>query len=140
MKTIVETLIEAGEFNALVTAVKGAFLLGSLMGPGPFTLLAPTDDAFAKLPPGAFEALFEERAHLAAVVMYHIVPGKIMARDFMSVNSAPTAQGEMLEIKASERSTAVNDAQIVQADIECSNGVIHVIDTVLLPAAQKMAA
>jgi uncharacterized surface protein with fasciclin (FAS1) repeats len=131
---IVDTAI-AGKFNTLVAAVKAAGLVDTLKGPGPFTVFAPTDEAFAKLPEGALENLLkpENKAKLQSVLTYHVVPGKVMSRDIVKLNSAKTSQGSSINIKAVNNGVMVNDAQIVKADIAASNGVIHVIDKVILP-------
>jgi uncharacterized surface protein with fasciclin (FAS1) repeats len=131
---IVDTAI-AGNFNTLVAAVKAAGLVDTLKGPGPFTVFAPTDEAFAKLPAGALEDLLkpENKAKLQSVLTYHVVPGKVMSRDAKKLNSAKTAEGSTIKIKASDNGVMVNDARVVKADIAASNGVIHVIDKVILP-------
>ena len=131
---IVDTAI-AGQFNTLVAAVKAAGLVDTLKGPGPFTVFAPTDEAFAKLPEGVLENLLkpENKAKLQSVLTYHVVPGKVMSRDAVKLNSAKTAQGSSINIKAMDNGLMVNDAHVVKADIEASNGVIHVIDKVILP-------
>ena len=131
---IVDTAI-AGKFNTLVAAVKAAGLVDTLKGPGPFTVFAPTDEAFAKLPEGALEDLLkpENKAKLQSVLTYHVVPGKVMSRDAVKLNSAKTAQGSSIKIKAMDNGVMVNDAHVVKADIAASNGVIHVIDKVILP-------
>ncbi len=129
---IVDTAVAAGNFNTLVTAVKAAGLVETLKGPGPFTLFAPTDEAFAKLPAGALDALLKDKAKLTAVLTYHVVPGKVMAGDAAKLNSAKTVQGQSLSIDASS-GVAVDGAKVVKADIATSNGVIHVIDTVVMP-------
>jgi len=131
---IVDTAI-AGKFNTLVVAVKAAGLVDTLKGPGPFTVFAPTDEAFAKLPEGALEDLLkpENKAKLQSVLTYHVVPGKVMSRDAVKLNSAKSAQGSSIKIKAMDNGLMVNDAHVVKADIAASNGVIHVIDMVILP-------
>ena len=125
----------AGKFNTLVAAVKAAGLVDTLKGPGPFTVFAPTDEAFAKLPEGTLEDLLkpENKAKLQSVLTYHVVPGKVMSRDAAKLNSAKTAQGSSIKIKATDNGVMVNDAHVVKADIAASNGVIHVIDKVILP-------
>ena len=131
---IVDTAI-AGKFNTLVAAVKAAGLVDTLKGPGPFTVFAPTDEAFAKLPAGALEDLLkpENKAKLQSVLTYHVVPGKVMSRDVVKLESAKTAEGNTIKIKAIDDSVMVNDAHVVKTDIAASNGVIHVIDKVILP-------
>ena len=131
---IVDTAI-AGKFNTLVAAVKAAGLVDTLKGPGPFTVFAPTDEAFAKLPSGALEELMkpENKAKLKSVLTYHVVPGKVMSRDVVKLESATTAEGNTIKVTASDNGVMVNDAHVVKADIAASNGVIHVIDKVILP-------
>ena len=131
---IVDTAI-AGKFNTLVAAVKAAGLVDTLKGPGPFTVFAPTDEAFATLPEGALENLLkpENKAKLQNVLTYHVVPGKVMSSDAAKLNSAKTAQGSSINIKATDNGVMVNDARVLKADIPASNGVIHVIDKVILP-------
>ncbi len=132
-KDIVDTAIAAGSFNTLVTAVKAAGLLDTLKGEGPFTVFAPTDDAFAKLPEGTVEGLLKDPAKLRAILNYHVVAGKVMAADVVNLESATTVQGQDISVKTSGASVMINDANVVKTDIMCSNGVIHVIDTVILP-------
>jgi uncharacterized surface protein with fasciclin (FAS1) repeats len=131
---IVDTAI-AGKFNTLVAAVKAAGLVDTLKGPGPFTVFAPTDEAFAKLPAGTLEDLLkpENKAKLQSVLTYHVVPGKVMSSDVVKLDSAKSAEGSTIRIKATDNGVMVNDAHIVKADIAASNGVIHVIDKVILP-------
>jgi uncharacterized surface protein with fasciclin (FAS1) repeats len=132
-KDIVDTAVGAGSFKTLVTAVKAAGLVDTLKGEGPFTVFAPTDEAFAKLPKGTVEALLKDKEKLTAILTYHVVPGKVMAKDVMGLSEAKTANGQSLSIKAENGAVMVDNAKVVQADIPCSNGVIHVIDTVVLP-------
>ncbi len=132
-KDIVDTAVGAGSFSTLVTAVKAAGLVETLKGDGPFTVFAPTDAAFAKLPKGTVEALLQDKEKLAAILTYHVVPGKVMAVDVANITSATTANGQALSINAENGAVMVDNATVVQADIQCSNGVIHVIDTVVLP-------
>jgi uncharacterized surface protein with fasciclin (FAS1) repeats len=129
---IVDTAVAAGSFNTLATALKAAGLIETLKGPGPFTVFAPTDAAFAKLPAGALEGLLADKAKLTAVLTYHVVAGKVMAADAAKLTSAKTVQGTDLKIDATNGVT-INGAKVIQADIIASNGVIHVIDTVLMP-------
>lgn len=131
---IVETAVKAGSFKTLVAAVKAAGLVDTLKGKGPFTVFAPTDEAFAKLPAGTVETLLkpENKDKLVAILTYHVVPGKVLAADVVKLDSAKTVLGRPIEIDATE-GVKINDAQVVKTDIECGNGVIHVIDTVLLP-------
>jgi uncharacterized surface protein with fasciclin (FAS1) repeats len=132
MKNIVETAIEAGQFTTLVAAVKAAGLVETLSGKGPFTVFAPNDAAFAKLPKGTVEGLLKDKAKLTAVLTYHVVPGKVMSSDLKNGMMVKTVQGENLTINTT-MGPMVNDAKIVQADIVTKNGVIHAIDTVLMP-------
>ena len=131
-KDIVDTAIAAGSFNTLVAAVKAAGLVDTLKSPGPFTVFAPTDEAFAKLPAGTVEALLKDKEKLTAILTYHVVSGKLMASDVVSKSSLKTVQGQSLKVSTSG-GPKVNNASIVKTDIEASNGVIHVIDTVVLP-------
>lgn len=131
-KNIVETAVAAGDFNTLVAAVQAAGLVDTLSGPGPFTVFAPTDAAFAKLPAGTVEALLKDPAKLATILTYHVVPGKVMAKDVMGLSSAMTVQGSTIDIDTSN-GVMVDNAKVTATDIETSNGVIHVIDTVLMP-------
>ncbi|HEX4067162.1 MAG TPA: fasciclin domain-containing protein [Acidobacteriaceae bacterium] len=134
-KDIVETAVAAGSFNTLVKAVQAAGLVDTLKGKGPFTVFAPTDEAFAKLPPGTLNTLLqpENKAKLRAILLYHVVPGKVMAKQVMHMTSAKTAEGGRLKFSVVDGKVMVNNAQVIKADIPASNGVIHVIDTVLLP-------
>ncbi len=132
-KSIVETAVAAGKFNTLVTAVKAADLVETLSGPGPFTVFAPTDDAFAALPAGTIESLLQNKDKLQAILTYHVVPGKVMASDVVNLQSAKTANGQMVTIKVNDGVVMVDNAKVVMTDIECTNGVIHVIDAVILP-------
>jgi uncharacterized surface protein with fasciclin (FAS1) repeats len=131
---IVETAV-AGHFNTLVAAVKAAGLVDTLKGPGPFTVFAPTDEAFAKLPPGTLETLLkpENKARLQSILTYHVVPGRVMAQDVMNLNSAKTVEGQTLTIHAMNGGVMVDQAHVTKTDIVASNGVIHVIDAVILP-------
>lgn len=132
---IVDTAVSAGSFNTLVAAVKAAGLVDTLKGPGPFTVFAPTDEAFAKLPAGTVENLLkpENKDQLVAILTYHVVPGKVMAADVVKIKSANTVQGQALKIGVKGANVTVGKANVVKTDIDTSNGVIHVIDTVLLP-------
>ena len=137
MADIVDTAVAAGSFKTLVTAVKAAGLVTTLKGKGPFTVFAPTDDAFAKLPKGTVEGLLKDIPKLKAVLTYHVVPGKVMAADVTKLKTAKTVQGQQIKIDASKwhlhKTVKINDANVVKADIVTDNGVIHVIDKVLLP-------
>jgi uncharacterized surface protein with fasciclin (FAS1) repeats len=136
-KDIVETAIAAGQFKTLVAAVKAAGLVDTLKGKGPFTVFAPTDEAFAKIPREKLEALLKDKQALTAVLTYHVVPGRVMAEDVLKLDAAKTAQGQSLKIAAAGGKVRVNGANVIATDIACSNGVIHVIDTVLLPPVNK---
>jgi len=130
-KDIVDTAIAAGSFKTLVTAVQAAGLVATLKGPGPFTVFAPTDAAFAKIPKADLDALLKDKAKLTAVLTYHVVPGKVMAKD-VKAGKVKSVQGSELTL-ATTGGVTVDKAKVVQADIAASNGVIHVIDTVLMP-------
>jgi uncharacterized surface protein with fasciclin (FAS1) repeats len=134
-KDIVDTAVGAGKFSTLVAAVKAAGLVDTLKGPGPFTVFAPTDEAFAKLPKGTVEDLLkpENKEKLAAILTYHVVPGKVMAADIAGKKTnVKSVQGSELAVDASS-GVKINDATVTTADIATSNGVIHVIDTVVMP-------
>ena len=128
----IQTFIAAGSFNTLVTAVKAADLVDTLKGDGPFTVFAPTDDAFAKIPADKLQALLKDQEALTKVLTYHVGPGKVMARDVIKTDSAKTVQGQSIRISKAD-GVSVDNAKVVKTDIETSNGVIHVIDTVILP-------
>jgi uncharacterized surface protein with fasciclin (FAS1) repeats len=132
MANIVETAISAGTFNTLVAAVKAAGLAETLSAPGPFTVLAPTDEAFAKLPAGTVEGLLKDIPKLTAVLTYHVIAGKFMAADVIKLSAAKTVQGQSVTI-ATINGVKVDGANVVKTDIETDNGVIHVIDSVILP-------
>ncbi len=129
---IVDTAVAAGSFETLVVAVQAAGLVETLKGDGPFTVFAPTDEAFAKIPKDQLDALLADREKLTAVLTYHVVPGKVVAADVAGLKSAKTVQGQSLTIDTSE-GVQVDGARVVQTDIVASNGVIHVIDTVVMP-------
>lgn len=131
-KDIVDTAVSAGSFNTLVTAVQAAGLVDTLKGPGPFTVFAPTDEAFAKIPKDQLDALLKDKEKLRAVLTYHVVPGKVMAKD-VAPGKVATVQGQSLTIGASYGNVTVDQAKVVKTDIVTSNGVIHVIDSVVLP-------
>jgi uncharacterized surface protein with fasciclin (FAS1) repeats len=132
---IVDTAVSAGSFNTLAAALKAAGLAETLKGKGPFTVFAPTDDAFKKLPAGTVEDLLkpENKQKLIAVLTYHVVPGKVKATDVVKLNSAKTVNGKEVKISTANGSVKVDNANVVKTDIMASNGVIHVIDTVILP-------
>ena len=129
---IVDTAVAAGQFQTLVAAVQAAGLVEALKGEGPFTVFAPTDEAFAKLPAGTVDALLKDPEKLGAILKYHVVAGKVTAADVAKIQEARTLQGQTLTIDT-KKGVRIDNAKVMAADIECSNGVIHVIDTVLLP-------
>lgn len=133
-KDIVDTAVAAGQFKTLATALKAAGLVDTLKGAGPFTVFAPTDEAFAKLPKGTVETLLkpENKERLVAILTYHVVAGKVTSADVVKVKQAKTVQGQSVAVDATE-GVKINNAKVVKADIGASNGVIHVIDAVLLP-------
>jgi len=142
MVDIVDTAVSAGNFTTLVSAVQAAELVDTLKSPGPFTVFAPTDDAFAKLPKGTVENLLKDIPRLKSVLTYHVVAGRVMSSDVVKLKTAKTVEGEEVKIDASRwhghKMPKINDAEIIKADIEADNGVIHVIDKVLMPP-MKMA-
>lgn len=135
MSDIVDTAVAADGFETLVAAVKAAGLVETLKGEGPFTVFAPTDEAFAALPEGTLDTLLkpENKDQLVSILTYHVVPGKVMAADVVKVESAKTVQGSEVTVKVDGDTVMVDGAKVVKTDIECSNGVIHVIDSVILP-------
>jgi uncharacterized surface protein with fasciclin (FAS1) repeats len=132
---IVETAMAAGQFETLCQALEAADLVDTLKGSGPFTVFAPTDEAFGKLPPGTLDELLkpESKDQLVAVLTYLVVPGKVMAADVADIESAATVNGDVLTVKVEDDAVMVDGAEVIETDIECTNGVIHVIDAVLLP-------
>lgn len=136
-KDIVTTAVEAGSFKTLAAAVRAGGLVETLQGKGPFTVFAPTDEAFAKLPKETLESLLkpENKAQLVAILTYHVVPARVMAADVVKVTEAATVNGKKVPIEVTEGKVKVGGANVVKADIACSNGVIHVIDAVILPPA-----
>lgn len=134
-KDIVETAVAAGSFNTLVAALQAAGLAETLKGKGRFTVFAPTDEAFAKLPAGTVDSLLkpENKEKLKAILLYHVVSGEVTAAQVVKLTSAKTVNGQSVQIMVNDGSVMVNDASVVKADVIASNGVIHVIDTVLLP-------
>lgn len=133
-KTIVEIAVESGDFDTLVTAVTEAGLVETLSGEGPFTVFAPNDEAFAKVPEATLTALLADKEQLTSVLTYHVVAGKVMAEDVVGLTSATTVNGQDLTIEVTEDGTVMVDgAKVLVTDIEASNGVIHVIDSVVLP-------
>jgi uncharacterized surface protein with fasciclin (FAS1) repeats len=137
-KDIVETAVAAGSFKTLAKALQAADLVTTLKGAGPFTVFAPTDEAFAKLPAGTLEDLLrpENKAKLQRILTYHVVPGKVMASDVVKMQSAKAVSGDTLSIASRDGSVTVDKAHVVKTDIAASNGVIHVIDTVILPQSK----
>jgi uncharacterized surface protein with fasciclin (FAS1) repeats len=133
MADIVDTAVNAGSFNTLVAAVKAAGLVDTLKGAGPFTVFAPTDDAFAKLPAGTVDALLKDIPQLKKILTYHVVSGKVLAADVVKLKSAKTVEGTEVKIDASN-GVKLNDSTVTTADVAADNGVIHIIDTVLIPA------
>jgi uncharacterized surface protein with fasciclin (FAS1) repeats len=134
-KDIVDTAVAAGQFKTLAAALKAAGLIETLKGEGPFTVFAPTDEAFAKLPAGTVEMLLkpENKEKLTAILTYHVVAGKVLAKDVVKMDSAKTVEGSEIKIKVKDGKVWVDDAGVTKTDIACSNGVIHVIDAVIMP-------
>ena len=137
MADIVDTAVSAGSFTTLVAAVQAAGLVDTLKGPGPFTVFAPTDEAFAKLPAGTVEGLLADVPKLTEVLTYHVVAGKVTAAEVVGLSEAKTVQGQSIAINATNGSVKVDNATVVQTDIEADNGVIHVIDSVILPKSDR---
>jgi len=137
-KDIVDTAVAAGSFKTLAKALTAADLVGTLKGAGPFTVFAPTDEAFEKLPAGTLDNLLkpENKAMLVRVLTYHVVPGRVMAADVVKINSAKAVSGDSLHIKATGGNVMVDKARVTKTDIIASNGVIHVIDSILLPPGE----
>lgn len=134
-KDIVDTAVAAGSFKTLAAALTAGDLVGTLKGEGPFTVFAPTDEAFAKLPAGTLDDLLkpENKTKLQGILTYHVVPGKVMAADVVKVKSAKTVNGQSVTIKVTDGTVMIDNAKVTKTDIMCSNGVIHVIDAVILP-------
>jgi uncharacterized surface protein with fasciclin (FAS1) repeats len=134
-KDIVDTAVSAGSFKTLAAALKAADLVDTLKGKGPFTVFAPTDEAFAKLPAGTLEWLLkpENKEKLRAILAYHVVPGKVLAKDVVKLYKAKTVEGSSAKIQVKDGKVKVDGAQVVTTDIVCANGVIHVIDAVITP-------
>jgi len=132
---IVDTAISAGTFNTLAAALEAGDLVGTLKADGPYTVFAPNDEAFAKLPEGTVESLLlpENKEKLVAILTYHVVPGKVTAAEVVNLQTAPTANGDNLAIRVVDDTVFINDSRVVATDIGASNGVIHVVDSVLLP-------
>ncbi len=134
-KTIVETAIGADQFSTLVAAVKAAGLVDTLSGKGPFTVFAPTNDAFEKLPKGTVESLLkpENKEKLVSILTYHVVPGKVTSQQVVGLDEAKTVQGSKVKISVKDGGVMIDKAKVIKTDIECSNGIIHVLDSVILP-------
>lgn len=132
---IVDTAVGAGTFNTLAAALEAGGLVGTLKGDGPFTVFAPTDEAFAKLPAGTVESLLkpENKDQLVAILTYHVVAGNVQAADVVKLTSATTVNGSDVKVSVTDGVVFINDSRVVAADVEASNGVIHVVDTVLIP-------
>ena len=137
---IVETAVKAGKFKTLAAALGAADLVDTLKGPGPFTVFAPSDEAFAKLPAGTVETLLkpENKGKLAGILTYHVVPGKVLAKQVVGLAGAKTVNGQRVDIKVADSTVMIDGAKVVTTDIECDNGVIHVIDSVILPADKNI--
>jgi len=132
MPTIVDIAVQAGSFKTLVQAVQAAGLVETLSGQGPFTVFAPTDEAFAQIPQATLQAVLADKEKLTAILTYHVVPGKLMAADVVRSTQLQTVQGQSITV-STEGGVRVDDANVVQTDIEADNGVIHVIDKVIMP-------
>jgi uncharacterized surface protein with fasciclin (FAS1) repeats len=137
-KDIVDTAVAAGSFKTLATALQAAGLVETLKGPGPFTVFAPTDEAFAKLPKGTLDDLLkpENKEKLVSILTYHVVPGKVMAADVVKLKKAKTVQGSEISIKVKGEKVMADKANVIKTDVGASNGVIHVIDAVMMPPAK----
>ena len=133
-KDIVETAVEAGSFKTLAAALQAADLISTLKSEGPYTVFAPTDAAFAKIPKADLDALLKDKGALTKVLTYHVVPGKVMAADVVKLTQAKTVEGSPIKIRVVDGKVTVNNANVSATDIAASNGVIHVIDTVIMPA------
>ncbi|MBE0551028.1 MAG: fasciclin domain-containing protein [Ignavibacterium sp.] len=132
-KDIVSTAVDAGIFKTLATALTEAGLIETLQGKGPFTVFAPTDDAFAKLPKGTVEGLLKDKEALKKILLYHVVSGNVMSTDVVKLTEATTVEGSKVNIKVVDGNVMINDAKVTTVDVKASNGVIHIIDTVILP-------
>jgi uncharacterized surface protein with fasciclin (FAS1) repeats len=132
-KDIVTTAVDAGMFKTLATALTEAGLIEALQGKGPFTVFAPTDDAFAKLPKGTVEGLLKDKEALKKILLYHVVSGNVMSNDVVKLSEATTVEGSKVKISVKDGNVMINDAKVTTADVKASNGVIHIIDTVILP-------
>ena len=134
---IVDVAVAAGDFTTLAAALEAAGLVETLKGEGPFTVFAPTDEAFAKLPAGTVEALLQDPEALAAILTYHVVPGEVTSAQVVNLSEATTVNGATIQIRTEGGNVMINDATVTAADISASNGVIHVIDTVILPPSNE---
>ena len=134
-KDIVDTAVAAGQFKTLATALQAAGLVDTLKGKGPFTVFAPTDEAFAKLPAGTLESLLKDPAKLKQILLYHVVSGEVLAKDVVKLKSAKTVEGASLTIQVGKDGVKVDGANVTTTDILASNGVIHIIDSVVIPAS-----
>ena len=132
MKNIIETAISNPEFSTLVTAIKTAGLVETLSGTGPFTVFAPNNDAFAKIPEATLKTILADKTKLTSILTYHVVAGKVTSKDVTLMTEAQTVEGSKIKIDT-KNGVMINNSKVIKADIECSNGVIHVIDTVLMP-------
>jgi uncharacterized surface protein with fasciclin (FAS1) repeats len=141
-KDIVDTAVAAGSFKTLAAALKAADLVDALKGKGPFTVFAPTDEAFAKLPKGTLERLLDpkNKAELQAILTYHVVPASVMAADVVKLKSAGTLNGQRVDVTLSDAGVAIDGAKVIKTDIRCTNGVVHVIDSVILPNSKDLVA
>jgi len=139
-KDLVDVAVEAGSFKTLVKAVQAAGLVGTLKGNGPFTVFAPTDEAFAKLPEGTLEALLKDKAKLTAVLTYHVVAGEYPAAKVVEKKSLDSLQGSPIKVHVTNAGVKVNQANVVKTDVRASNGIIHVIDAVILPPEKPKAS
>ena len=132
-KDIVTIAVDAGNFQTLATALTEAGLIETLQGDGPFTVFAPTDEAFAKLPEGTIESLLQDKETLNKILLYHVVPGEVTSKDVVKLKKAETLEGDYINIKSSDAGVMINNSKVITVDIMASNGIIHVIDTVLIP-------
>jgi uncharacterized surface protein with fasciclin (FAS1) repeats len=132
-KDIVATAVESGKFNILTKALTEAGLIETMKGEGPFTLFAPTDDAFEKLPEGTIESLLKDKEALKAILLYHVVSGKVTSEKVVELDKAETINGKVINIRVKDDSVVINKSKVITADVMASNGVIHIIDTVLIP-------
>jgi uncharacterized surface protein with fasciclin (FAS1) repeats len=136
-KDIIETAVAAGNFKTLATALTQAGLVETLKGTGPFTVFAPSDEAFAKIPKATLENLLKDKEQLTKILLYHVVPGKVMSSDVIKLHSVKTAEGASAKIRVQDKKVMVDNATVTAVDIEASNGVIHVIDSVIMPPITK---